>query len=410
MAGDDSLAMLRCVSVAPTHNIVRQDNASSVKVFLVLLEALEHVVCLYRYTVALLFKLLAAGQPTCSSGFGLSIIVVDDRDQDDKKRSRNNRRGGTVADSFLNHFRLPLFLKSAIKPLYEACDILAQFIMCPSVKRFRTRICCHLVQAVERFFAPMMRRIIVEKSSKFSFALFVFLIPAISVRAESAPCEHVTYEHSEYTVCEVNLRRQSVRLFWKKPDGHPFGYPSALPHALGNGSRRLLFATNGGMYHPDNSPVGLYVEEGRELVRANTNAGPGNFHMRPNGVFFVAKDVAGIAETRSYIKQRPHADFATQSGPMLVIDGKVHPRFARYGGSRKYRVGVGTQDPSSVVFVVSESEVSFGDFARLFRDKLQCKNALFLDGGSATSFYSPVPKRNSNFLPLGPIIGVYGPD
>ena len=118
--------------------------------------------------------------------------------------------------------------------------------------------------------------------------------------------------------------------------------------------------------------------------------------------------VAGILETPSFIKQRPQADFATQSGPMLVINGKLHSRFVRYGGSRKYRAGVGSRDPNSVVFAVSESEVSFNEFAHLFRDKLQCKNALFLDGGSATSFYSPSLGRNSNFLPLGPIIGVYG--
>ena len=132
--------------------------------------------------------------------------------------------------------------------------------------------------------------------------------------------------------------------------------------------------------------------------------------MRPNGVFYVTRDVAGVLETRSFIKRKPQVDFATQSGPMLVIDGKVHTRFARYGGSRKYRAGVGSRDPNSVVFAVSESEVSFGEFARLFRDKLRCKDALFLDGGSATSFYSPALGRNSNLLPLGPIIGVYGPD
>jgi len=164
------------------------------------------------------------------------------------------------------------------------------------------------------------------------------------------------------------------------------------------------------MYHEDSSPVGLYVEEGRELVQANTNAGPGNFHMKPNGVFYVNGEVAGILETRAFLKQKPQANFATQSGPMLVIDGKIHSRFTRYGGSRKYRSGVGSRDPNSLVFAISESEVSFGEFAQLFRDKLQCKNALFLDGGSATSFYSPVLKRTSNFLPLGPIIGVYGPN
>jgi uncharacterized protein YigE (DUF2233 family) len=251
-------------------------------------------------------------------------------------------------------------------------------------------------------------RAVAGNVSKFGLALLVLLVPGISIRAEPAPCESVTYEQSGYTVCQVDLRRQSIKLFWKKPDGHPYEYLSSLPRALGNRSRQLLFATNGGMYHPDNSPVGLYVEEGRELVRANTSAGPGNFHMRPNGVFYVAGQLAGILQTGSFIKQKPQVDFATQSGPMLVVNGEVNARFARYGGSRKYRVGVGSRDPNLVVFAVSESEVSFGEFARLFRDKLRCKDALFLDGGSATSFYSPVLGRNGNLLPLGPIIGVYG--
>jgi uncharacterized protein YigE (DUF2233 family) len=250
---------------------------------------------------------------------------------------------------------------------------------------------------------------VVEKSSKLVLALFAFFIPTVSVNAET-PCQRLRYGDGEYTVCEVDLRRQSVRLFWKKPDGRPYEYPSSLPKAFNDSSTHLLFATNGGMYHEDNSPVGLYVEGGRELVRANTNSGPGNFHMKPNGVFYVHGEIAGILETRAFLKRRPQVDFATQSGPMLVMDGKMHSRFARNGGSRKYRAGVGSRDPNSVVFAISESEISFAEFAQLFRDKLLCKNALFLDGGSATSFYSPALKRAGNFLSLGPIIGVYGPN
>ena len=116
--------------------------------------------------------------------------------------------------------------------------------------------------------------IVVENFSKLGLSLFVFLLPEISIRAESAPCQPVTYEHSEYTVCEVDLRRQSVKLFWIKPDGHPYEYLSSWPRALPNHSRHLRFATNGGMYHPDNSPVGLYVEEGRELVVPTRARGP----------------------------------------------------------------------------------------------------------------------------------------
>lgn len=142
-------------------------------------------------------------------------------------------------------------------------------------------------------------------------------------------------------------------------------------------------------------------------MQANTKSGPGNFHMRPNGVLYVAGEFAGVAEISSFLKQKPRANFATQSGPMLVINGRLHPRFARHGGSRKYRSGVGSREPGTLVFAISEAEVSFGEFARLFRDKLGCKNALFLDGGSATSFYSPELGRNRYLVPLGPMIGVY---
>ena len=228
-----------------------------------------------------------------------------------------------------------------------------------------------------------------ENFSKLGLVLVVFLISVASVRAKSAPCQPVTYEHSEYTVCEVDLRRQSVRLFWKKPDGHPYGYLSSLPRALGDHSGRLLFATNGGMYHPDNSPVGLYVEEGPEFVRANTSAGPGNFHMRPNGVFYVTGEVAGVLETRSFIKQSPQVDFATQSGPLLVRDGEVNARFVQYGGSRKYRAGVGSRDPNLVVFAISESEVSFDEFARLFRISFDARTLCFWTAGAPPAFIRP---------------------
>jgi uncharacterized protein YigE (DUF2233 family) len=57
---------------------------------------------------------------------------------------------------------------------------------------------------------------------------------------------------------------------------------------------------------------------------------------------------ASILETGSFLRQRPQADFATQSGPLLVIDGRLHPRFSREGGSRKYRNGIGLRDVSTV--------------------------------------------------------------
>jgi uncharacterized protein YigE (DUF2233 family) len=237
-----------------------------------------------------------------------------------------------------------------------------------------------------------------------SFALALLICFRASAFAAPIPCQSVTAEGSGYTVCEVDLRHHAVRLFWRKPDGDPYLYLAALPPAQHAG--RLVFATNAGMFDPAHRPVGLYVENGRELVRANTKAGPGNFHMRPNGVFYIVGETAGVLDTGSFLTKRQAVDFATQSGPMLVVNGRLHPVFGR-SRSRKYRSGVGLRDQHTLAFAVSEAEVTFSEFARLFRDRLKCDNALFLDGGSVPSLYAPELRRSGNLLPLGPMIAVY---
>src|SRR5262245_15967498 len=225
--------------------------------------------------------------------------------------------------------------------------------------------------------------------------------------AETQPCRSMEYERNAYTICEVDLRKHTVRLYWKRSDGSPYAYLSALPRVLEGGAGRLLFATNAGMFDPALKPVGLYVERGRELVHVNTTSGAGNFHMKPNGVFYVSRDMAAVVETRAFLKQHPQADLATQSGPMLVINGRLHPRFDRSSTSLKARNGVGVRADGKVVFAISQGEVSFDAFARLFRDGLNCPNALFLDGGSAASLYAPPLNRYGNILSLGPMLAVF---
>jgi uncharacterized protein YigE (DUF2233 family) len=228
-----------------------------------------------------------------------------------------------------------------------------------------------------------------------------------SALAESRPCRLLEHARDAYTICEVDLRKHAVRLYWKRSDGAPYAYLSALPRALEGGAGRLLFATNAGMFDPTLKPVGLYVEQGRELVHANTRSGFGNFHMKPNGVFYISADRAAVAETRAFLELRPQTDLATQSGPMLVINGRLHPRFDRRSTSLKARNGVGVRADGKVVFAISQGEVSFDAFARLFRDGLNCPNALFLDGGSASSLYAPSLSRHGNILSLGPMLAVF---
>src|SRR5262245_14107522 len=96
--------------------------------------------------------------------------------------------------------------------------------------------------------------------------------PSQPALAQTGPCSQVSHERNAYTVCEVDLRKNAVRLYWRRPDGSTYAYLRSLPPSLTADAGRLLFATNAGMFDPAFRPVGLYVEQGRELVHANTKS------------------------------------------------------------------------------------------------------------------------------------------
>ena len=233
--------------------------------------------------------------------------------------------------------------------------------------------------------------------------LFAAFAPA---RAEN--CAAVAFDGADYTVCAFDLRRDEIRLAWRGPNKAPYGNFSALAEDLHAKGRSLRFAMNGGMYQEDLSPAGLYVEDGKTLHRADTRDGETNFHLKPNGVFWIGDKSAGVTETSRYLANPPPAKFATQSGPMLVIDGRIHPKIHPTGLSAKLRNGVCVRDGVHAMFAISEGPVTFHEFARLFKDRLNCANALFLDG-SVSSLYAPELGRDDELVPLGPLIEVVGP-
>ena len=244
-----------------------------------------------------------------------------------------------------------------------------------------------------------------------SFALLCVTFSATA--AAAAPCRSETFEDSLYTVCSFDLTRDDLRLFWRNGAGEPYRTFSALGQDLGAAGKTLTFAMNGGMYGDDLGPVGLYIEDGRELNPANTRTVQGtpgqipNFYKKPNGVFYLAGNTAAVATTEAFLAVKPDVDFATQSGPMLVIDGQIHPMFIPGSSDRKPRNGVGVSSPTQVHFAISEDWVNFEEFARFFRDKLGCDDALFLDGGTASGLYAPELDRDDppGHGGYGPIIG-----
>ena len=236
----------------------------------------------------------------------------------------------------------------------------------------------------------------------------VLVLTLIAFPVKALDCQRLLHLGSPYTVCEVDPATADLRLFHSDERGL-LGHYSRVNQKLAAEGRVLSFAMNGGMYHQDRTPVGLYVEDGQEITPLLTGRSGGNFGLLPNGVFCIRPSRADVIETRHFAAIRPNCRFATQSGPMLVIDGTLHPRFIEGGSSRHIRNGVGTSaDGRRVVFAISDARVNFHDFATLFRNTLGLPNALFLDGKVSRVFIPGQGRRDIGF-PVGPMIGLAVP-
>lgn len=235
-------------------------------------------------------------------------------------------------------------------------------------------------------------------------ALLSLILSLVAVSAPAEECRQERFEQARYSVCEVDLTQDDLRLFLRDASGEAFGTFSRVEDSLGLG-RRLGFAINAGMYHDDLAPVGLYIEDGQQEMRVITSDGPGNFGLLPNGVFCIQERRAQVIESRAYAANPPECRYATQSGPMLVIDGALHPRFLPGSSSLNIRNGVGVDaNGTRVVFAISDDPVNFDTFGRFFRDRLHTPNALYLDG-RVSRLYAPQIGRDDFGFPMGPILG-----
>ncbi|NOT41717.1 MAG: hypothetical protein HOP13_14605 [Alphaproteobacteria bacterium] len=218
-------------------------------------------------------------------------------------------------------------------------------------------------------------------------------------------CETHTFEGSAFSVCIFRPGRQEVALVWAEGQGRALGGFEALEASWLVDNRRVVFAMNAGMFDASGAPIGLFVAKGQEEHALNQQAGSGNFYMQPNGVFFVdEKRQPRVLTTADYASSGVTPVWATQSGPMLVTGGAINAQFGQDGDSRYVRNGVGVHDGLGF-FVISEEPVSFGKFARFFRDALKCEDALYLDG-AVSSLWVPSSGRRDAGYRLGPMVVV----
>lgn len=222
----------------------------------------------------------------------------------------------------------------------------------------------------------------------------------------ASACRDVRFEDSSFTHCLADPRQHVISM--ALGGDHSQAYRGFADYALDRPDEAppVAFAMNAGMFDNQGKPIGYYVEDGRRLQELNLATGLGNFHLLPNGVFYGTGSEWEIRTANDFyesVTERPA--FGTQSGPMLVIDGQLHPKIDEDGPSRYIRNGVGIDSEGRAHFVISEEPISFGKLARLYRDELNTPNALYLDG-SISAMWDPVRDRMDTLVPLGPLVVV----
>jgi len=178
---------------------------------------------------------------------------------------------------------------------------------------------------------------------------------------------------------EVKIKDGNLSMYWKGSDGTLKTFQRLKKHIAQQG-KELKFAMNGGMYLKDHSPQGLYIENGVTRRTLNTKKSDyGNFYLTPNGVFYLTSALEAVVCKTEDFKPHKNISYATQSGPMLLIDSTIHPKFTNGSRNVHIRNGVGILPNGNPLFVITSKPVNLYDFGDYFR-KLGCKNALYLDG------------------------------
>lgn len=244
---------------------------------------------------------------------------------------------------------------------------------------------------------------------RFSLALLALACASCNQPPQSqwpaSSCRIELFEGSRFTVCDPG--GGALRLVAAARDEVPKrGFAELLADVP---AERIAFAMNAGMFDAEGRPIGLAVVDGVTVHAINRRDGGGNFHMKPNGVFVVRRDGSAAVVTSQAFVLSPDTAFATQSGPMLVIGGAINPSFDANGQSRHIRNGVGIGPKGQPLFAISNEVVSFGKFARFFRDGLKADNALYFDG-SVSSLWDPANGRMDAGVPLGPMIVALKPE
>lgn len=236
----------------------------------------------------------------------------------------------------------------------------------------------------------------------FFFAIVLLLTSCIT---HDTGLKTLKKSEGDYQSYILDMHSNSVSFYsFLESSGKIKGIADVVNQFKEKGDGELLFATNGGMFHSNFHPVGLLIQDGLMISQINLSKGNGNFFLQPNGVFLVDENMHPyIITTNAYTSTKKPFKFATQSGPMLVVNEKINPIFRTNSNNRYIRSGVGVTRDSKIVFLLSLTPVTFHELAKVFLDDLKCVDALYLDG-AISEFYTRDNTKTSN--QFGVIIAV----
>lgn len=221
--------------------------------------------------------------------------------------------------------------------------------------------------------------------------LLIFTFYALSCNTTAQKQSLTIIEQAKIEYYTVDLQKQSLRFYSYQENGQPFVNIGNLKRSLEKRNQNLVFAMNGGMFNKSLSAHGLYIENGQSLTALDTaKTGYGNFYLQPNGVFYINKqDKASICKTADFMFTE-NLLYATQSGPLLIVDGEIHSQLTKGSKNLHIRNGVGVLPDGSLLFAISKEPVNFFDFANFFKNN-GCKYALYLDGFVSKMY---LPQKN----------------
>lgn len=249
------------------------------------------------------------------------------------------------------------------------------------------------------------------KTKLFLSLLALVLVVAACTSAAKQPepksiSESIKWNGKLYDVLQAHPKEHRIVMDWKDDAEENFRSISKYEAFLKEKGQEAVMITNAGIFMEDGTPLGLYIEDGKVARETNrVQEAYGNFYMQPNGIFYLKDDLAEVMPTSEYKPEETSFDYATQSGPLLVIDGKINEQFNEDSKNLKLRSGVGVDISGNVIFAISQGPVNFYEFATLFREKYSCPNALYLDGG-ISRMYLPSIERDQKGGNFGAFIAV----